>query len=137
MSDRLKNPMRGPTRRQRILPVHLLLIDDRHKEIGRNKQQSPTELGWRYPDNGERMLIELDCAPHHSAIILETAVPICVAEHEIRHAVGAMLIGTTEETAEIRLNSEHVEVVSRRRKARGDGWIVARVQPDKSKIKCR
>ena len=50
------------------------------------------------------MLVQLNHTAHHAAIVLKMAVPICVAEHDIRSAVRAMLIGGVEETAKIRLN---------------------------------
>src|SRR5260370_20576391 len=37
MSDRLKNPMGVPPLVQDILAAHLLLVDDWHKKIGRDK----------------------------------------------------------------------------------------------------
>ena len=51
------------------------------------------------------MLVQLNNAAHHAAIILKMAVPIRVGEHDIWSAVGAMLIGSVEETAKIRLNA--------------------------------
>jgi hypothetical protein len=51
------------------------------------------------------MLVELNNTAHHVAIVLKTGVPIRVAEHDIRSAVGAMLIGCVEEPAKIRLNA--------------------------------
>ncbi len=50
------------------------------------------------------MLVQPNNTAHHASIVLETAVPIRVAEHEIRGAVAAVLIGTVKETARIRLN---------------------------------
>src|SRR6266550_2200004 len=135
MSDGLKNRMGISARTHEFFPVHLLLVDDRHKEIGRNKQQSPAEIGRRYTDDGEGMLVQLNRAADDAGIILEMAVPICIAEHEIRGAIRAMFVGALKETAKIRLNSEHVEVVPSRCKARSDGWIVTRVQADKGKVK--
>src|ERR1700730_82959 len=136
MSEGLKNRTNIPARFQQIFPVHLLLVDDRHKEILRDKKQSPTELRWGYTDDGKRMLVQLNATAHHAAIVLETGVPIRVGEHEIRGAVGAMLIGAVEETAKIRLNPEYVKVVPTRCKARGAGWILTCIQPDKGEAKC-
>ena len=62
-------------------------------------------------------------------------MPIGVAQHEIRRAVGTVLIGAVEETSKMRLESQHVEVVPGRAKARGEGWILARVQPDERELK--
>src|ERR1700730_1426563 len=93
-----------PARIQHIRALHLFLIDDRHPEIGKDKHQRPPELGWRYTDDGERMFVELNDTAHHTSIVLKMAVPKRVGEHDIRGAVGAMLIGTVKETAEIRLN---------------------------------
>jgi len=51
------------------------------------------------------MLVHLNHATDHGAIILKMAVPKGVGEHDIGSAVGAMLIGCVEEAAEIRLNA--------------------------------
>src|SRR5580658_9060840 len=83
------------------------------------------------------MFINLNDVAHHAAIILETAVPVRVAEHQIRRAVGAVLIGGVEETAKIGMNPEHVEVVARRCKPGCQGGIVARVQTYKNHIESR
>src|SRR5215467_12728816 len=56
-------------------------------------------------------------------------VPICVGEHYIRGAVWALLIGSVEETANIRLSSQYVEVVSAGFVFPDIRWIFARVQP--------
>src|ERR1700680_1542724 len=104
MSQDLKNPTVVPARVQVKPSGHLLLVDDRHKEIGRDKQQSPLEPRRRYTDDGERMLIDPNDAAHHATIVLKMGVPIWVGEHDIRSAVLAMLIGGVEEMAKIRLN---------------------------------
>src|SRR4030081_1975811 len=81
------------------------------------------------------MLAHLNHVAHHTLIVLEKTGPIRVAEHEKRGAVGAVLIGAVEEAAKVRVDPEHVEVVPSRRKARGGGWILARVQPYKDETK--
>jgi hypothetical protein len=50
------------------------------------------------------MFIDLNDATDHAAIILKVAVPICVTDDEIGSAVGAVLIGNVEKSAEIRPN---------------------------------
>ena len=82
------------------------------KKSGEKNNRVPWKLRRRHADDGKRMLVQLDHAAHHAAIILKMAVPIRVHEHDIRSAVGAVLIGGVEETAKIRLNAQHVEVVS-------------------------
>ena len=74
-------------------------------------------------------LLSLNNAAHHAAIILKMGVPIRVGEHDIRSAVRAMLIGGVEETAEIRLNAQYVEVVPAHFIEPGAGGIFAGVEP--------
>src|SRR5215469_3491326 len=102
VSKRFKNPMSVTANIQNVLAVHLFLVDDRHEEIGRYGQQSSAETRRRHTDDGKRMLVELNRTADHAAIVLKTAVPKCIAEHEIRCAVRAVLIGSTEEPAKIR-----------------------------------
>ncbi len=109
--------------------LDLLLVNHRHKEIRREKHYSPVEFRWRDAEDCKRMLVQLNHAAHHGTIILKTAVPICVWEHDIRGAVGAMLIGAVEETTKIRLNAQYVEVVPAHFVDPRAGWIFARVQP--------
>src|SRR5947209_2004488 len=109
------------------LPVHLVLVDEGHKEIGSDKQQRPLEARRRYPNDREGMFVQPNRAAHHTSIVLETAVPISVSEHDIWGAVRTMLIGAVEEAAKIRLDSQDIEVVSSGCKAVGDGWMVAGV----------
>ena len=65
-----------------------------------------------YTHDREGMLVELNCTSRHARIILEARVPIRIAEHDIRSAVVAVLIGSVEYTAKIGMNPEHIEVVS-------------------------
>ena len=51
------------------------------------------------------MLIEPNRTAHHAPIVLETAMPVRVGEHDIRSAVRALLIGGVEETPKIRMNA--------------------------------
>src|SRR5215813_7569437 len=63
VSKRLKNPVDVSTCLQ-TCSVHLLLVDDRHKEIWRDELQRPLEPWRRHADDGERMLVELDGTAH-------------------------------------------------------------------------
>ena len=56
--------------------------------------------------------VQLNDPAHHARIALKMALPIGIAEHDVGSAVGTVLIGAMEEAAQIRLNSQHVEVVS-------------------------
>ena len=58
------------------------------------------------------MLVELNHAAHHAAIVLKVAVPVGITEHDVRSAVGAVLVGGVKEAAKIRLHAQCVEVVS-------------------------
>ncbi len=57
------------------------------------------------------MFVQLNDAAHYAAVILKMAVPIGVRQNDIRSAVWAMLIRGVNESAKIRLNLEHVEVI--------------------------
>ena len=74
------------------------------------------------------MLVHLNSTAKHAAIILKMGVPIPVAEHDKRSAVGAMLIGGVEETAKIRLNAQCVEVVPAGFIEPRAGWMIPRIQ---------
>src|ERR1700730_8097459 len=103
MSHRHENPT-VPARVQ-VIRVDLLVVHNRHKKIGMEKQEGPVELRRRYPEDGKRMLVHLNPTAHHATIILEMGVPIRVGEHDIRSAVRAMLIGGVKEMAKIRLKA--------------------------------
>jgi len=51
------------------------------------------------------MLVQLNDSPDDAGISLKTSVPICMAEHDIGSAVGAMLIGGMNEPTEIRVKA--------------------------------
>src|ERR1035438_8007172 len=93
------------------------------------------ELGRGYTDDGERMLVELKNTAHHAPIILKMGVPVRVCEHNIRSAVRAMLIGGVEETANIRLHAQYVEIVSTGLIDPDAGWIFPRVEPRRRDVK--
>src|SRR5438132_1358059 len=58
------------------------------------------------------MLVHENLTAQHTMIGLKMRVPVLVAEHDIRSAVGAMLVGAVEEPAKGRLNSHDVEVIA-------------------------
>ena len=118
--------LRCPRLSQKTRPI--LLVDHRHKEVGIEEQQCPVELGRRDAQDGVRMLVHLDDAAHHAAIVLKMTVPIGVGQHQVRCAVRAMLVGDVEEAAEIWLNLHRIEVVPSHLVAPDLGWILARVE---------
>ena len=93
-------------------PLDLLLVDDGSKETRIEKHESPAEARRCHTDDGVGMLVHLSNAADDAAVILKMSVPIVVAKNDVRSAVGAMLIGGMEETAEVRLKAQHIEVVS-------------------------
>src|SRR6516165_5059888 len=105
------------------------MVHDGHEDIRSEKQDRPLEPWRRHADDGEGMAVEPNNAAHHVAIILKMAVPKCVGEHDKGRAVWAVLIGSVEETAKVRVNAQSVEVVSAGFVFPDIGWIFARVQP--------
>src|SRR3984957_19051184 len=105
------------------------MVHDGHENIRSEKQDGPLEPRRRHTKNGDGMLVEPNHAAYHAAIILKMAVPICVGEHDIGRAVWAMLIGSVEETAKVRLHAQCIEVVSAGFVFPDIGWIFACVQP--------
>src|SRR5579871_6085255 len=74
------------------------------------------------------MFVDLNNAPQHASIIVKVGVPIGITEHHVRSAVRTMLIGRVEETPQIWMNAQSVEVIAGRLKAPGRNRIVAGVQ---------
>src|SRR6516164_7348756 len=105
------------------------MVHDGHEDIRSEKQDGPLEPWRRHAKDGEWMPVEPNNAAHHPAIILKMAVPICVGEHDKGGAVWAVLIGSVEETAKVRVNAQYVEVVSAGFVVPDIGWIFARIQP--------
>src|SRR6202034_3985054 len=105
------------------------MVHHRQEDIWSEKQDGPLEPWRRHANDSECLPVEANNAAHHGAIVLKMGVPIGVGEHDIRRAVGAMLIGSVEETAKIRLNAQYVEVVSAGFVFPDIGWISARIQP--------
>src|SRR5277367_6838883 len=134
MTEYLKDRVLVPSPAERSLDSRLLLIHDREKEIGRNKQQRALKPRLRYADDRIRMLVDLNDSTHHTAVVVKAAMPEGVGEHQIRGAVRSVLVGGVEESPKIRLKPQHIEVVPCRRIARGSGWIFARVESDEDHI---
>src|SRR5260221_171767 len=111
MSHGHKNPAFA-ARVELVRPLDLLLVDDGSKETGIEKHESSAEARRRHTDDGVGMLVHLSNAADDAAVILKMSMPIVVAKNDVRSAVGAMLIGGMEETAEVRVNAQHIEVAS-------------------------
>src|SRR5215831_7116389 len=133
MSNRHKNPA-GRAGVEKIGSLDLFSIHDGHKEIGREKQYSALELRRRYTNDGERILVQLNRTAHHRTIFLEMSMPISIRQHDIRSAVRAVLIRAVEEAAHVRLNAQSVEVIPTHFIHPGARRVLARVQPDRSKV---
>src|SRR5258708_12272142 len=69
MSECLKNSVGAPARVQNIFPVPLLLVDDGHKEIGRDKQDGPPELRRPYTATPQRLRVHPHNTPQHPSIV--------------------------------------------------------------------
>ena len=133
MSNRLENPAAPAVVQDNGA---FALVHHGHEEIGREKQQSSTELRRRDTNDSKRMLIHLNNTADYTTIILKMAVPIRMTEHNVRSAVRTVLIRGVENAAKIRLNAEYVEVVPADFKDPGLGQVVARVQSYRGGIKC-
>src|SRR6202020_1889314 len=72
------------------------------------------ELRWCYAENRVGELVQLHCASDYVGITVEVTLPVGVTEHDVRAAVGAVLIGAMEEAAKIRANSQCVKIISAR-----------------------
>ena len=87
-------------------PINCSWLTIGTKKSGEKNNNVPLELRRRDAEDGERMLVHLNDAAHHAAIVLKMAVPIGITEHDVRGAVRAMLIGergrSGRDTAEFR-----------------------------------
>src|SRR5579884_1060730 len=107
---------------ERVLAFDLLLIDDRNEDLGNTERQDSAECRRRYTDYGKRVFVHANDAANHTAIVLIVRVPVRVREHDVRYAVPATFVGAMEEAPEIRLNSQHVEIIAGHlRRPRADG----------------
>src|ERR1700730_1576160 len=97
---------------QTVEALNLLLVHQRHPQSGRKKYFCPAELWGGNTENGEGMFVQLNRAPYHRWIAAEMTAPICTAEHDVRTAVGAVLIRGVKETAKIGPEAQRVEVIS-------------------------
>src|SRR5229473_3529086 len=84
--------------------IYLLVVNHGHKEIWGDEHNGPTKITRRFPEDGKRVLVQLDRAANHVTIIVKMSVPTGVAEDDIRSAVRTMIIGVVKEPAEIGLN---------------------------------
>ena len=115
-------------------PRQLLLVHDRHKQIRMEHHQRSMKFRRRHADNRKRMLVHLNCTAHHSMIIMEMSVPVRIAENDIRSAVRPVLIGGVEDTPNMRLNLQCIEIVATDKFHPNPHWIGARVQPCRGNV---
>ena len=108
------------------------VIYQRHKESRRNKDNRPAKIRWRYTDYGKRMLVQLDHAAHHAAIIVKASVPKRVAENDVWSTVWPMIVGIVKKAAQIRLNTKYIKVVAARLYTPNQGGTFACVQSNLS-----
>lgn len=77
-----------------------------------------------------RMLVQSNDAADDRRIVLKMRMPVAVTQHDVGHAVGAMLVGGMEKPAQVRLNPQCVEIVPGDRLGPGARRIVAGVEAD-------
>ncbi len=86
--------IRGSCRLVRKLKaLRLLLVDHRHPRIRPDRYLCTVESRRRHAQDRERMLVDLDRAPHHRRIRMEPALPVAVAQHHVGRGVQPALIG--------------------------------------------
>src|SRR5271168_145317 len=91
---------------------HLRKVHQGRPQVRREEKLSAAEVGRGHAGNRVGMLVDLNGAAHRGRIAIEVAVPVGVAQYHIGHAVLAVLIGTMEEPAKIRLDAEGIEVIA-------------------------
>src|SRR5271157_220839 len=123
MSDRLINP----TVSARVQYIRVL-VNHWYKASGMERQESPVETGRRDPDNGERVLVQVNRSAHYARIVLKLGVPKRMSEDDVGGAVRAVLIRRVNEPAKIRPNAQGVEVVAADDIEPDAGWIFARIE---------
>src|SRR5215471_20936311 len=114
---------------QVVLALHLLLVHHRHIKIGMAKHERAVEVRRCYAEDGKRILVDVDRAAHYAWIIMKMGVPVRITQHDVRRAVGAMLIASVEEMAKMRLNLQCVEIIPADDIDPGARWTVTGVQP--------
>src|SRR5581483_12316539 len=77
------------------------------------------------------MLVDLNRAADHGAVLVEAGVPVRVGEDDIRSAVRAALVGRVEEASQKRPNLEDVEVIPADDVRPGAGRLSAGVESDR------
>src|SRR6185369_17709975 len=83
-------------------------------------------------DDGERVFVDRDGAANDGRVAVEVAVPVCIAEDDVRGAVFTLLVGRMKESAEVRLDIEGIEVVAAGHVRPGDGWVRTDVDADRA-----
>ncbi len=73
---------------QEIVPADLLLVHDRHPEIGPQEKLRAIKCRRRHSDDGERMLIEIDDCPDHARVCAEARTPECITQHDVGAELG-------------------------------------------------
>src|ERR1700733_12728495 len=96
----------GATILDRIPSSQLRQVHQGSPQGRREEKLSAAEAGRRNAQNRVGMLVDLDGVAYHRGIVVKVAVPIGVAQNDIRHAVLSMLIGAMEEPAKIRLDAQ-------------------------------
>src|SRR5260370_14202268 len=96
---------------QTARPVNLLFIHHGRPKIGCKEQLRSAEPGRCNTKNRVVELVQLNNTVNHSPIALEMALPVPIAQHNVRSTVGPIIIGAVEETAKIRLNPQYVELI--------------------------
>ena len=117
---------------ERIEPLHERLLDDGDPEGRREEQLGAAEPFRPDADDGEWVPVDLNAPPYHSGVVMEVAMPVGVAEHDVRCAIRTLLIGGVEEAAEMRLHAEEVEVVAARQIGPCGRWMGAGIDADRA-----
>ena len=82
------------------------------------------------------MLVQSNDAADDRRIVLKMRMPVAVTQHDVGHAVGAMLVGGMEKPAHVRLNPQCVEIIPGDRLGPGARRIVAGVEADLREAEC-
>ena len=94
-----------------VRSLYLLLLHERDPQSRGEKTFGAAELRARNPKHVEGMFVQLHRTSYNRRIGREMITPVGIAQHDVRTAVGTVLIGLVKEATKVRLDTQRIEII--------------------------
>src|SRR6516162_1037786 len=103
--------------------VQLRFHHDRDPNLSSYPRLAPLKHGWRYPDDGVGVLVDINGLAHDIGVRSKMRLPELVADHGHRRASWLLILHRKKTAPEDRPHTQYIEIIRGRHHAKDALWL--------------